>query len=443
MVNNENLPQSIWNMYGLKHNPFSTDPLLIEEGFIPLETFVGRAEELGTLKTLFKMGGGTRIIVTGDTGVGKTSFVNYSRWEAIKTHKFFTHLREIEVKESWTPNDFIAHTLANIYNSIERQGLLDFSKEVKKKLSYLFDIIELKEGGVSFEVLGIGAGVNSSHTINTPKITTELLRRLFNEVINELVRLGFRQIILHYNNLENLERENVIHLFIGLRDFFQNERVHFVFVGGEPFPSAIYEVDKVRSIFAYTPIELKVFTLPEINQVLKNRISVLSIPNMKVLTPYEEEVIKDLNKIHKGNIRDILNSLCIAMLGILKNNPNEPSILTKNKMREVLKNQLKETYLAKMSSVDFQVLKEILKAGETTNSDLAKILAKKRQNISKNLSKLKRIRAIKEKKLGVERIITVNPDILWINLEEAEKPNREIIEKKIDDKIQKLIDEYI
>jgi hypothetical protein len=442
MTNQENLPQSLWNMYGLKHNPFSTDPLLIQEGFIPLETFVGRVDELSTLKTLFKMGGGTRIIVTGDTGVGKTTLVNYARWEAIKNNKFFTHLREIEVKSGWNPNDFIAHTLANIYNSIERMGIMHFSLEIRKKLSYLFDIIELKEGGVSFDVLGFGAGVNSSHTVNSPRITTELLRKLFDEVINEFVRLGYRQVILHYNNLENLERESVIKLFVGLRDFLQNERVHFIFVGGEPFPSAIYEVDKVKSIFAYTPIELEIFTLSEINQVLKNRISALSIPNMNVLTPYEEDVIKDLNKIHKGNIRNILNSLCIAMIGILKENPNEPVILTKNKMREVLKKTLKETYLAKMSSLDFQVLKEILQVGETTNSDLAKKLGKQRQNISKNLNKLKRIRAIKEKRVGVEKMITVNPDILWINLEEAEPPKRDLNDKKVNEKIQKLIDQY-
>lgn len=442
MANNENLPQALWNMYGLKHNPFSTDPLLIDEGFIPLETFVGRTEELTKIKTLFQMGGGTRIIITGDTGVGKTSLVNFARWEAITKNHFFTHLREIEVKEGWSPNDFISHTLANVYNFINRININNFSVKLKKKLAHLFDILELKETGFSFNLFGSGAGFNSSQTINRPRITTELLKNLFKEVIEELVRIGYRQIILHYNNLENLEREKTIKLFVGLRDFLQNERVHFVFVGGEPFPSSIYEVDKISSIFMYSPIELPVFKIEEIKQILEKRIKCLSIRNMNVLKPYEDNVLNELNKIHKGNIRDILNSLCVAMVEVLSKNPNQPVILTKEKLRLVLKKALKERYLSKMSSNDLMVLKKILEIGETTNKELSTLLNKQKQNISKNIKKLKRLRAIKEKRSGVEKFLNVTPEIRWMNLEKEVPPKREYIEKQIESKTQKLIYEF-
>ena len=40
-----------------------------------------------------------------------------------------------------------------------------------------------------------------------------------------------------------------------------------------------------------------------------------------------------------------------------------------------------------MSETDILVLKEILKAGETTNTEIAGILGKLKQNISKNLKK--------------------------------------------------------
>lgn len=441
MTKQENLPQSLWNMYGLKHNPFSTDPLLIYDGFIPLETFVGREQELRKIKTLFKTGGGTRIIVTGNTGVGKTTLVNYSRWEAITNNNFFTHIREIEVKDGWNCNDFISHTLANLYNAITRIELEDFSEDLKKKLSYLFDIMELNEFGFSANVLGSGVGFNSSKKINKPRITTELLKNLFKDVINELVRIGYSQIVLHYNNLENLDREKTIRLFVGLRDFLQNERVHFVFVGGEPFPSSIYQEDKVSSIFMYSPIELNVFTLAEITQILEKRINCLAIKNMKTLKPYKEEVLRELNKIHKGNIRDILNSLCVAMIEILSESPNEPIILTKNKLREVLKKALKDRYLSRMSPTDIQVLNYILKVGETTNKELSNKLGKKKQNISKNIKKLKRLRAIKEKKIGVEKIIVVTSEMKWLNLEE-QKIKKEETEKNIEKSVQKFLEEF-
>lgn len=442
--NEENCPEpSIWSIYGLKKNPFTTDPILVREGFLPLEAFVGREEETKKLNTILRMGDGTRTIVTGDTGVGKTTLVNFIRGNAIKTKKFFTHLKEIEVGENWTPNDFIAHTLSNIYNTINRVGLEDFPDSLKKRLSYLFDIIEINNSGFSINVLGSGVGYNNSKQSNQPKITTELLKSLFKATIEEITKLGFEQVILHYNNLENISKEKLVRLFVGLRDFLQNDKVHFIFVGGEPFPSAIYEEDKVRSIFVYGNIELPTFKYEEIIEILEKRMKYLSIEGMNVFKPYENETIKDLNKIHEGNIRDILNSLSVAMIELISQNPNEPIILTKNKVRGVLKDILKKRYLSRMSEIDTLVLKEILNLGETTNSEIAKNLQKKPQNISKNLKKLARLKAIKVKKVGVEKIIKVSAEIRWMNLEEEIKPKREIAERKIKENTQRLLDTWI
>lgn len=446
--NNEELPENIWNIYGLKRNPFTTDAILINEGYLPLDAFVGRANELKIIRTLFRMGDGTRVIVTGETGVGKTTLVNYARAEAIKNNKFFTHLREMSVDESWNVNEFIAHTLSNIYNTIERLNIKNFSQTIKKKLSYLFDIMELTEEGFSLNVLGSGVGYNSSKNITTPKITTELLKNLFNETINELNRIGFPQVVLHYNNLENLSKEKITKLFVGLRDFLQNEKVHFIFVGGEPLPSAIYDEDKVRSIFVYGLIELKTFTFDEIKEILDKRIKYLSLENVKVLKPYKDSVLIELNKIHKGNIRDILNSLCVAMVEILSNNPNEPIILDNHKLRLVLRDVLKKRYLSRMSPVEIDVLKIILKSGETTNTELSEQLKKLPQNISKNINKLRRLKAISEKRIGVEKILSVKPEIRWMDLENEEDFEKKVeerkgeIEKVIETNVQKLLTEF-
>ena len=181
--------ENIWEIYGLKNNPFSTSPILVNEGFLPLEAFVGREEEIKRLNTILRMGDGTRTIVTGDTGVGKTTLVNFIRGNAIKTRKFFTHLKEIEVGDNWTTNDFIAHTLSNIYNTINRVKLEGFPESLKKRLSYLFDIIEINNSGFSFNVLGNGIGYNNSKQSNQPKITTELLKSLFKATIEEITKL--------------------------------------------------------------------------------------------------------------------------------------------------------------------------------------------------------------------------------------------------------------
>ena len=439
--NEDNQPEpSIWSIYGLKGNPFTTDAILIKEGFLPFETFVGRQEEIKTLSTILRMADGTRTIVTGDTGVGKTTFVNYIREKAITKNKFFTHLKEIEVEENWSSGNFISHTLASIYNTIDRIKLDTFSPRLKRRLSYLFDILDISNSGFSLNVLGTGGGYNHARQINNPKITNELLKGLFRAVVEELKRIGFDQIILHYNNLENLPKEKMIKLFVSLRDFLQNTKVHFIFVGGEPLPSAIYEEDKVRSIFVYGNIELNVFSYEEIIEILELRIKYLTNKGMRAFKPYEDGTIRELHKIHEGNIRDILNSLSVAMIEIIKENPNEPVILTKNKVRAKLKNILKKRYLSRMSEIDLLVLKEILKLGETTNTTISKNLGKKKQNISKHLNKLRRLKAIKIKKIGVEKIIKVSSDIRWMNLQEEVEPKKEVIEKRIESNTQKLLE---
>lgn len=43
----ENIIPNIWELYGVKENPFSTSPLLVKGGIIPLDSFVGRTENFG------------------------------------------------------------------------------------------------------------------------------------------------------------------------------------------------------------------------------------------------------------------------------------------------------------------------------------------------------------------------------------------------------------
>ena len=83
---------TIWELYGLKTNPFFSDPLLIFGGDIDLKVgFVGREEETRRLKNIIYGNSSSRILISGDVGVGKTTFVNYVRAMASQD-KFFTTL---------------------------------------------------------------------------------------------------------------------------------------------------------------------------------------------------------------------------------------------------------------------------------------------------------------------------------------------------------------
>ena len=153
---------SIWELYGIKTNPFFTDPLLIFSGIIDLKIgFVGREEEVKRLRNIIYNNVGTRILVSGDVGIGKTTFVNYFRAKA-QQDKFFTVLKEIAVQPGWNSTDFILNTLSAIYHTLKVRTDLDSSlikKELLRKLELLVDIVENKDRNYSLSINGIGGGI--------------------------------------------------------------------------------------------------------------------------------------------------------------------------------------------------------------------------------------------------------------------------------------------
>src|SRR3989338_11246917 len=97
--------EGVWELYGLKTNPFSTSPLLVQGGILPIDCFFGRDAELKRLSRVFSSGGGNRLLVCGDVGVGKTTLVNFARYHAFQKGQF-TPFKEIAVRSNWNADSF-------------------------------------------------------------------------------------------------------------------------------------------------------------------------------------------------------------------------------------------------------------------------------------------------------------------------------------------------
>ncbi len=139
---NDSEYSNIWELYGLKADPFSTDALVVYGGILPIECFIGRREELHRLNKQFRAGS-SRVLVIGDIGVGKTSFVNFARSLAIKAG-YFSHLKEIGVMGDWHVNEFIINTLQAIYSALtlgSKESLI--SEDSFKKLKSVVDFIKI------------------------------------------------------------------------------------------------------------------------------------------------------------------------------------------------------------------------------------------------------------------------------------------------------------
>lgn len=148
---------NIWNLYGLKGNPFSTDPLSMYAGELPIEqSFLGRTEEVGKLKKIIYSNKTSRILVYGDIGIGKTSFVNYVKYEAVKDG-YFTPLGELSLEYNWSPEDFMFNTISMVWSVIERNRELKarVDAELTRKLNVIFGIDRGAPLGVELPYSGI------------------------------------------------------------------------------------------------------------------------------------------------------------------------------------------------------------------------------------------------------------------------------------------------
>ena len=79
------LTQNLWERFGFRDNPFDTRALSLSpnNSLSVAEAFVGRGMESAESRVMtnfLRSPGGGRIVVAGDVGVGKTTFVNYHRY---------------------------------------------------------------------------------------------------------------------------------------------------------------------------------------------------------------------------------------------------------------------------------------------------------------------------------------------------------------------------
>jgi len=430
---------NIWELYGLKSNPFFTEPLLIFGGNVDLKIgFVGREEELRRLQNVIYSAGGSRILVSGDVGVGKTTFVNYVRAMASQ-NGFFTTLKEIAVQPDWTGIDFILNTLASIYHTIKIRNDLKqsiISKENFNKLQLLVDIVEKKDKEYGISILGVGGNYGSSTNLSIPSTNINSLQTFFEEIVNEIRMSGYKELIFHYNNLEILENNQLQKLFNSIRDFIQIREVNFIFIGDLTVPISINQIKRVSSIMTETPVILGSLSIKEVKQLLEKRIKLLEIPNLTSIKPYDDEVISKLYNLYDGNLRFILNSLSTVFCELVKDNP---ITVTNNELVKVLSETGKKRWLDKLTDNEKEVLFLILKEDEMTNKKIAGILKKKKQNISKITNRLLELSAIKIKRIdGKEKFFSVVHSIKWFLLEKEVSKEKS---KDLDKEIQKVLQE--
>ncbi|MBI5398693.1 AAA family ATPase [Candidatus Woesearchaeota archaeon] len=416
---------NIWEIYGLISDPFYVGPILVFGGNLPRSTFIGRNKEKKRLLAILRSRGGSRILVSGEPGVGKTSFVNVVRSEALDAG-FFTPMKEIGVQPEWEANDFILNTLFAIYNTLVRQSKEEvLSKNLFLELQKLVTSVNISSYSGSISVAGYGVGGSKNDVPNVQQITTSYLLDIFERIILDLTsKESFSEVIIHYNNLENFKSDELALLFKRIRDFILTEKVHFIFVGDLTVPPIIQSVPRAQSIFSDTPIILESLSFEETLQILEKRVETLKIPGLTHVTPYTVDAVKLLYDLYNGNIRYILNSLSTAIREL---STERPIILDNEIISNILSKVAEDRWLSKLSHWEKEILGSMLNKKEMSNKELSQKLHKKPQNISKALKKLQEISSIYLNRTeGTSKLYAVHPSVKWFLLSNKTK-------NKIDD----------
>ncbi len=405
--------RDIWELYGVKSNPFSIAPIGVKGGSIPLDCFIGRHEQTIQLGKILGSKGGSRSLVFGDVGVGKTSFVNVVRAYAIQKG-YFTPFKEIALQSDWTPDELISNTLAAIYTTLQLLQKKPISSETLSKLESL-TAVGFNDKSYSGSALGFGAGYSKNRK-TTNNVTTFALTTFFTQICGEIVEKTGHDIIIHYNNLELYDEKSIKNHFENLRDFFQIEGVHFIFVGNLTVKAYFQSMPRISSILTDTPINIGTFTLEEINEIIAKRFEAMKIKGLDYVIPFTKDCLQRLYELWGGNIRYILNSLSTATQELTT---EKAVIIDENLLAKTLKSVLEKRYYSKINKRPKDVLMEIIKREEVTNKALSEKMNMDSSNVSHYIKDLETAGCVYvRRKNGKDKFWSADPLLKWALLKE-------------------------
>ncbi len=314
-----------WQQFGLKKDPYDTLPL-VEGGDLPIEqAFVGREADRIFVDNLLAAEDRLCLTVCGDTGVGKTSLINFQKfiWKYEKMKLLFSTRREIEASSRLlNKENFIIEIIGSVLQEIKLRDEHLLKSEPLQTMVRLVDITQTLELSFGASVLGYGGSLAGGRDVAYPmQVPISVLEQYFYSLIefitqNEVGGYKYSGLLIQVNNFDVVMdtqdmSSTVIRFFNEIRDLLQISRVYFVFLGPKNFYKDIIATQKrVKSIFYQTPLQIKPLTKTEIVQAFDKRMQLLQSEGVSTFTkPVEDAVISQLYDLYAGDIRAIMGAV--------------------------------------------------------------------------------------------------------------------------------------
>ena len=419
------LSQNLWERWGFTGDPFDTNPLPINygSGLSVVTAYIARGGVLdpgSVMRNFFKNPGGGRIVVEGEPGVGKTTFVNYHRyeWEFQAKPPLLSPVSHISVQKDWEEEDFLLSLLSSLSARIrlemkEKQATKD---PLLKEVSAITGV-QLEEDGelsLSLTIAGTGAGVNQPRksAVKVGKMTAIDLRSYLSRLVTKVrQKLGYAGVIFHLDNLELLKQKDETRLrqfFEDIRDTTQEPHVYFIFVGYKGmYQEVIVPAPRVRSIFFDKPLNIEPLSVKQVHEIIAKRYELLAGPRKRWIKPVEDAVIDHYYETFEGKIRYVMN----AVTSLVSHLPDSyAETLTMDKAGELLRAIQMSEISARLSKVEIEVFLAAVGLRRFTPTALGKATGKSKQLIQKYLKTLLECRYLTHaEKVGRSQYYEVEP----------------------------------
>jgi hypothetical protein len=321
---------NLWTAYGLRSSPYFQDPLDPIEGAVhPIRLFVGRREAVERLLTRIASNEGSRGVIEGQAGVGKTTFIQYVKSRATQPPRSVSHARHIRVTSGMTYEGFGTEVLKTVLATLTA-NLGERALRRKPAIVAAEKLVierEKRDWSAGVSAFGVGASIGTSSSARAPVFPPTEFHEVLQGLIDAAKSLGVEAILVHVDNLENLgeaDLDGARQLFRDIRDYLLVPGIHYLLAATSGFQREVLaHYPQVLSIFP-DALVLEPLSPEEVISLLEKRYRYLKIPGRPLTPPVSEEAIRDLDGSFQGDLRGMLNSLndaCEALLGAARGRP--------------------------------------------------------------------------------------------------------------------------
>ncbi len=314
----------VWSRLGLTGNPYDVKPLEARESDV--ELLIGRIEEGISLSVKLQSEKSGVLIISGNPGVGKTSFLNVQQYLLETGQDSFgprllaaRKLSQIQPLDE--PRNIAIRCIDSLCSSIQsycKYKRLDVPKRVEQVRQWL-DWKGTAALNVGFDIAGYGVSFGREMRVpNVDQITFEglvdILGLLRIDILENFNLTGF---IIVLDNAENMDDDLLRRTLMSFRDnLFVIPNAWWVIIGQSGLASLIQATDPRVSQRIIGAIELSAISSEELKMAIDKRIHKFH-ESGNGNSPISEKVITKLYNSSNGEIRFVLkycHNICTAFI---------------------------------------------------------------------------------------------------------------------------------